>query len=476
MSAFIAKYAVWILLVLGIVTRFAWFWYPANVVWDEQHFCNFTTGYLNGKYFFDIHPPLGKLMLLAGLKATSAATENLDCTIGTPYPEDYPYVAARALPTLAGALLPLVVYLLGRSLRLTPATAFFAAALILLDNAILAESRFALIDIFVPFFACLALLGFLKYRVADLGSHARPLWLAISAICAALALGTKWTGGGSLLVIVIATVLEAAERKSPKLVLARLIPFGAIIAAVYLSLFALHFWLLPKSGTGDAFMTPGFRASLAGTSEQQKGELRPLGFFAKTLELNTKMFNVNAAQKLTHQDSSRFYEWPVGRKQIYFWVSKDDGMKRIYLRANPIVWLFGTVLTLGSILYLLFRRHAIQRFSTANPEWKTRMRTLEFLFLVYVVNWLPFAAITRAMFLYHYFTSLIASVLIGAFLLFELVPALEDTSSPDHGDSKPAQAPSVTASGYLYWIVLALALVAFILFTPLSYGFKPFFG
>ena len=104
------------------------------------------------------------------------------------------------------------------------------------------------------------------------------------------------------------------------------------------------------------------------------------------------------------------------------------------------------------------------------------MRTLEFLFLVYVVNWLPFAAITRAMFLYHYFTSLIASVLIGAFLLFELVPALEDTSSPDHGDSKPAQAPSVTASGYLYWIVLALALVAFILFTPLSYGFKPFFG
>src|SRR3989344_6298880 len=147
MNSFLKKYAILILLVLGIATRFAWFWYPANVVWDEQHFCNFAKGYLDGKYFFDIHPPLGKFMLLAGLKATGASTENLDCAIGTPYPQDYPYVASRVLPTLAGAMLPLIVYLFGRALKLSPATAFFAGALLLLDNAVLAESRFALIDI-----------------------------------------------------------------------------------------------------------------------------------------------------------------------------------------------------------------------------------------------------------------------------------------------------------------------------------------
>ncbi|MDP3963730.1 MAG: phospholipid carrier-dependent glycosyltransferase [bacterium] len=472
MNNFLKKYGILILLVLGIATRFAWFWYPANVVWDEQHFCNFTKGYLEGKYFFDIHPPLGKFMLLAGLEAAGASTENLDCAIGTPYPDGYPYVAARVLPTLAGALLPLIVYFLGRALKLSRAAAFFAGILLLLDNAILAESRFALIDIFVPFFGFLALLAFLIHRKKEVYTWSWWLWLATSAISASLAIGTKWTGGGALLVMGIATMMEAVERKSFRLFLTRTSVILGITAVTYLGLYAVHFSLLPQSGTGDAFMTPAFRAALQGTQEQQNGEIAPPSFFGKTIELNKKMFVVNAAQKLTHQDSSRFYEWPIGRKQIYFWVSKADGMVRIYLRANPIVWLFGTILTLGSILYLVFRRNAIKQLSLQQADWKDRLRTLEFLFIIYLVNWLPFAAITRAMFLYHYFTSLIASLLIGAYLLFELVPALENVSNA----SKEESAERSSASAYLYWIIIALAVAACILFSPLTYGFRPFFS
>jgi dolichyl-phosphate-mannose-protein mannosyltransferase len=36
---------------------------PGGVVFDESHFGGFTEHYLQGKYFFDIHPPLAKLTI-----------------------------------------------------------------------------------------------------------------------------------------------------------------------------------------------------------------------------------------------------------------------------------------------------------------------------------------------------------------------------------------------------------------------------
>ena len=466
MSLFVKKYAVYILLVLGFATRFAWIWYPPNVVWDEQHFCNFTKGYLDHKYFFDIHPPLGKLILLGGLKTFGANTENLDCAIGSAYPKDYPYTSSRIFPAVAGSLLPAIIYGVGKGLSISPAASFFAAAFVLLDNAILADSHFGLIDMFVPFFGFSALLFFLLHRKQEPYGTAWWGWLLGSAVCAALTVGTKWTGGGMLLVMGVITVMEAVSRKSFALFLARMGVIGVAVVTVYVLLFAAHFRLLPLSGPGDAFMSERFRVSLSGSPEQKKG-LEPLPFFEKFVEVNKKMFNVNAAQDLKHQDSSRFYEWPVGRKRIYFWVDKLDGMKRIFLLANPVVWLFAAIAFYGSILYLIFRREALQALVQKNAHWRQRIYALEVLLLAYFANYLPFIAISRAMFLYHYFSSLIASLLIGSFIVFDLVPTLEQRSG------NTAKTPS--ENKYAYWILLALALAAFALFSPLSYGYKPFF-
>ena len=470
MSLFIKKYAILILLLLGFATRFAWIWYPPNVVWDEQHFCNFTKGYLEGKYFFDIHPPLGKLILLGGLKTFGATTKDLDCAIGNAYPKDYPYVASRIFPATAGSLLPAIIYGVGNALSLSPAASFFAAAFVLLDNATFADSHFGLIDIFVPFFGFLALLFFLRHRKQEPYGGAWWAWLLGAAVSAALTIGIKWTGGGMLLVMGVATVMEAVNRKSFMLLLARAGVFGAAVAAVYALLFAVHFKLLPLSGPGDAFMSERFRVSLSGTTEQQKKELKPLPFFEKLIEVNKKMFNVNAAQDLKHQDSSRFYEWPVGRRRIYFWVDKLDGMKRIFLLANPVVWLFGTITFYGSILYVVFRRKALQALVQKNAQWRERLYALEILLLAYFANYLPFIAISRAMFLYHYFSSLIASLLIGSFIVFDLVPALEQ--APPKTKTK---LPAPREHRYAYWILIVICVAAFILFSPLSYGYKPFF-
>ena len=53
-----------LLVVLAAATRFYHSELPVGVVFDETHFGGFVHSYHVSRYFFDIHPPLGKLTLL----------------------------------------------------------------------------------------------------------------------------------------------------------------------------------------------------------------------------------------------------------------------------------------------------------------------------------------------------------------------------------------------------------------------------
>ena len=57
------KIAIAVLLALSLATHFAWFGYPDMTVFDEVHFGKFLSAYFTHAYYFDIHPPLGKLIL-----------------------------------------------------------------------------------------------------------------------------------------------------------------------------------------------------------------------------------------------------------------------------------------------------------------------------------------------------------------------------------------------------------------------------
>ena len=52
-----------ILTIAALATRMWALFSPASVVFDEVYFKAFAGNYLTGAYFFDIHPPVGKLLL-----------------------------------------------------------------------------------------------------------------------------------------------------------------------------------------------------------------------------------------------------------------------------------------------------------------------------------------------------------------------------------------------------------------------------
>ncbi len=65
------------------------------------------------------------------------------------------------------------------------------------------------------------------------------------------------------------------------------------------------------------------------------------------------MLFYNANVKTPHHYSSKWWEWPIMKKPIYYWTGKE---KRIYLVGNPVVWWGGFfILIVVCGIYLLHR-------------------------------------------------------------------------------------------------------------------------
>ena len=133
----------WLLLILlsaGLLTHFAFFGHPNQTVFDEVHFGKFISDYYTHEYYFDIHPPLGKLMIASFAKVFNFKPEFSFANIGEKFP-DNKYLALRFLPSLAGTLLPVIIFLLALQLKFTPQGAFVAGILVAIENALLVQTH-----------------------------------------------------------------------------------------------------------------------------------------------------------------------------------------------------------------------------------------------------------------------------------------------------------------------------------------------
>ena len=423
------KWYIIILLIIGLATHFIFFGRPNSTVFDEVHFGKFVSAYYTHQYYYDIHPPLGKLMIAGFARLFDFKPEFSFTEIGEKFP-DNKYMVLRFLPSLAGSLLPLIIFLLALKLNLKPFSAFMAGLFVALDNALLTQTKFILMDGFLYLFGFSSLIFYFRARKKE-----GNLWLNLFlfSILSAFAASIKWTG---LTFLALAGLCELSRfwRTRFNLVqVSRSILFFVIIPLfVYFSIFAIHFSLLTKTGTGNAFMKPEFQKTLEGNAYEENDSIKPYGILGKFYDLNLQMYLGNQRLTASHPYGSQWYTWPLMSRPIYYWVNNQA---RIYFLGNPVIWWPSTVAVLMLIIGYL-----------TNKEERNKITS--FLLAGYAINLLPFIGIKRVMFLYHYAVALIFAILMLAYLI-----------DKEKNYKK------------IFWILVVLAALSFIFFSPLTYGF-----
>ncbi|KAH7358777.1 dolichyl-phosphate-mannose-protein mannosyltransferase [Plectosphaerella cucumerina] len=265
--------------VLAFVTRFWGISHPNEVVFDEVHFGKFASYYLERTYFFDVHPPFGKLLFafmgwLVGYDG-HFHFEN----IGDSYiVNKVPYVAFRAMPAILGALTVTVVYLIMWESGYTLPACLLAAGLVLLDNAHIGQTRLILLDATLVFAMACSLLFYIKFYKQRHNPFSRKWWkwLVLTGFALSADISVKYVGLFAFITIGSAVVIDLwdllnVKRPGGALSLptfgkhfgARAIGLVGLPFLFYLFWFQVHFNILNRSGPGDDFMTPEFQETLS---------------------------------------------------------------------------------------------------------------------------------------------------------------------------------------------------------------------
>ena len=432
-----------VLILAAAATRLWNLFTPSAVIFDEVYFKEFAGHYLDHHYFFDIHPPLVKLLMagwsfLLNIPAVDLVTKTT------------PTVWLRVLPAVAGILIIPVFWALLRRFGASRAFAFLGAFALVVENALIVESRIIVMDSLLLLFGLSSIYFYLVARRSP--SRWYWLWLALAAVAGGAALSTKWTGVTALGLVGLMWLADLRYRRSsfPR-ALASLAILVIVPLSIYTGAFWVHFKLLPQSGEGDAYMTPNFKATLKGSSYYDPSV--NMTFLDKFVELNKYMYTYNQGKELTHPYGSRWYTWPLELRPIYYWQGQtgDDGRQgNIYLLGNPAVWWGVLIAAIAGLAHARIRRIKLR---------PTTIAALSLLAVAYLVNFLPFVGVPRVMFLYHYFFSFIFSL---AFVVLLWNDLSADRDGKHQLENK--------ASRTVYAGILLIMFLTFVYFAPLTYG------
>lgn len=132
---------------------------------DEVHFGKFAGFYLQRTYFFDVHPPLAKLMLAAVGYMIGFNGIYQFSNIGESYAKhQVPYIVLRAFPAFLNVLSVGLAYHILKQSGYSVLTCFTVATLYALDNGFIAQNRLILLDSILIFYMLTAIYSYIRFR------------------------------------------------------------------------------------------------------------------------------------------------------------------------------------------------------------------------------------------------------------------------------------------------------------------------
>ncbi|KAK3985811.1 family 39 putative glycosyltransferase [Cladorrhinum sp. PSN332] len=260
---------------LAFFTRF-WKIGLSNIVtWDEAHFGKFGSHYLKREFYFDVHPPAGKL--LVGLSGYLAGYNgSFEFKSGETYPADVDYTFMRQFNAFWGAVCVPMAYWTAKELKLRRATVWLVTLMVLCENSYTTISRFILLDSMLLFGTVATTLCWAKFHGQRHNSFEPEwfLWLTMTGLSIGFVTSVKLVGLFVTALVGLYTIEDLwrkfGDTKMPLTVLgahlaARVVGLIILPLLVYMLSFAIHFAVLSNSGPGDAQMSSLFQANLRGT-------------------------------------------------------------------------------------------------------------------------------------------------------------------------------------------------------------------
>ncbi|KAJ8674354.1 hypothetical protein QAD02_005616 [Eretmocerus hayati] len=279
------------ILLLTFATRFYKVTEPPHVCWDETHFGKMGSWYINRTFFFDVHPPLGKMLI-----ALSGYLTGYDGTFPFEKPgdkyENVNYIGMRVFCTFLGASIVPLAFLTVWELTKSTRAATFSAGLILFDVGLLTLNQYILLD---PILLCFMMCA--TYGMTRVGSlQNQPFsfswwaWLTFTGVSLACTISVKFVGLFVVLLVGLYTIYELWREMGNldqpiltvmKHLVARTICLIVLPVLLYMLFFYIHLAVLNKSGSGDGFYSSEFQSLLKGNSLHNATMPRQLAYGAK---------------------------------------------------------------------------------------------------------------------------------------------------------------------------------------------------
>lgn len=239
------------------------------VIWDEAHFGKFSERYLSRSFYFDVHPPLGKMLTaLSGYIYKQPIVENFD--FKGEYPENFDYAGMRRFHALISSFTPVFSYFILREMKYNLKKRTFLSLIFVFENGFTSIGRLILLDSHL--LTCTAAVVYLFTRVYFRNFNFSDLLLL--GISLGLVLSIKWIGFftttlvGILIIYRLWNILNSNKPISDFLYEFSKNAFCLILIPIliYISLFYLHFKLVNKSSPDEGHLSSFFQATLEGNT------------------------------------------------------------------------------------------------------------------------------------------------------------------------------------------------------------------